>query len=74
MAQYVIPVRSIKSILRKEHQMFIDAMPLTSVREYYYHALQFVLAELENCRDYEELEHFVHITRSMSLQEWIDTL
>lgn len=83
MSEYVMPVRAIKNILRKELQerrdSFFQAYPTfimsDAQKEMINIAYENLLSVLEKSNDYASLEDFISYSGyRMSLQEWIDSL
>jgi hypothetical protein len=70
---YTIPVRAIKRILERENDLFFPDT-FNWVSDYHAFAKELVEFHIENLQSYEEIEEFIHTTRRMSLQDWIDTL
>lgn len=83
MSNYIMPVRAIKNILRKEleerKQSFFNAYPnfimSDTQKEMVYLAYTELSGILEKCNDYASLEDFISYSGyRMSLQEWIESL
>jgi hypothetical protein len=70
---YTIPVRAIKRILERENDLYFPtSFDWTS--DYHAFAKELVKSHINNLQSYDDIEEFIHTTRRMSLQDWIDTL
>lgn len=76
---YQMPIKAIKSILLKEHESFIQALR-RDIPLHDYNAYMARLADekirriINSIETYENCEDFIHDSRRMSLQEWIESL
>lgn len=77
--EYQMPVRAIKNIMRKEIQEHYSVacqdLHHDVQRNFVHVGYRYILAELEKCVTYDELDNFLSLADyRMSLQEWINSL
>ena len=76
---YQLSVKAIKSILLDEHSRFLSSLT-SQVYMLDYNRYMFKIADetirerISFCDTYTKLEDFIHESRRMSLQEWINSL
>lgn len=76
---YQLPVKSIKSLMTKEIQSHYSTACQTIYndvqRNFVHIGYRYLLAELEKCTTYDELDNFLSLADyRMSLTEWIESL
>ena len=72
-ANYIMPVRAIKRIVKDELSNFYNYI-LNDGNLRYSSEATLTLEKLESCNDYESLDDFIDEWYQISLQEWINSL
>lgn len=83
MTEYQMPVKAIKSILKKEieefsnvfHRAYPSFIMADVMKEMVYISKNYPLDKIEKCATYDDLEEIIsEAGYRMSLEEWIDSL
>lgn len=82
MNNYVMPVKAIKKIIKRELEEMYSAAISTlyknghndTIREVFHLGYEQAEASLEECQTHEDLDNFIGPLYRMSLQEWIESL
>jgi hypothetical protein len=70
---YGMSIHEIKRILLEENERFLSCIPV-SITGYYGFLRTIAVEKITKLQTYEDIESYIHVSRNMSLTEWIESL